>query len=366
MSAEVVDVVDRRRQLVGACAGLIVVLAILVVGLWWAKWAPYLAKADRLAGVRHWSGSSIFEASGHPGTAPTLVGAWHFARVYFDAIWRALVVALLVGAGVDALAPRRWLLAVMARDTQRGRAAAGGLLSLPSMMCTCCTAPLTVGLRRRGVPLAGALAHWLGNPVLNPAVLVFLALVLPWQYVATRLSIGVILVFGISALLGRILDRSEETGCPSAAAVTAGRETDAEIIRLRDVPARYLRSLTRFVLILVPEYAVVVLGLGLVTASLSDFGAQASRLGVAALVVTAIVATLLVVPTGGEIAVILAATAAGAGPALAGVLLLALPAVSLPSMVLVGRALGWRATSLTAAAVAVMALVSGGVLAALS
>jgi hypothetical protein len=31
-------------------------------------------------------------------------------------------------------------------------------------MCTCCTAPLTVTLRRRGVPPASALAYWLGKP----------------------------------------------------------------------------------------------------------------------------------------------------------------------------------------------------------
>lgn len=118
--------------------------------------------------------------------------------------------------------------------------------------------------------------------------------------------------------------------------------------------------------LLVPEYAVVVLGLGLVSATASDFGAQAARLGLAALILAAVLATLLVVPTGGEIPVILAALAAGAGTGMTGVLLVALPALSLPSAVMVGRALGWRATVAAAGAVAIAALASGALLTALS
>jgi len=87
---------------------------------------------------------------------------------------------------------------------------------------------------------------------------------------------------------------------------------------------------------------------------------------VLAVVVAAVLGTLLVIPTGGEIPVIVVALAAGAGSGVAGVLLVALPALSLPSMVMVGRALGWRATWATAAAVAVGALVSGGLVALLS
>jgi uncharacterized protein len=136
--------------------------------------------------------------------------------------------------------------------------------------------------------------------------------------------------------------------------------------RLRDLPVRYLRSLVRFALVLIPEYAVVVLGLGVVSATLSDFGGLAHRLGLLAVVVAAVLATLLVIPTGGEIPVILAALGAGAGLGVAGVLLVALPALSLPSMVMVGRALGWRATWASAGVVLVGGLVAGALLSALA
>jgi uncharacterized protein len=361
VSAEplVVPDAERRRAVLTGLIGVTVLAVLLVLGLVWAKWLPYLAKAGTLADTRTWSGSPIFSAAGHAGAAPSVAGALDFARDYGAAIWRALLVALLVAAAVDALVPRTWLLGVLGRRGRGAQVLSGGLAALPSMMCTCCTAPVAVGLRRRGAPLAASLAYWLGNPLLNPAVLVFLALVLPWPYVATRIVVGATLVFGASALLARLLERS-----PAVPAVMA--EQVVVPPRLRDLPVRYLRSLVRFALVLIPEYAVVVLGLGVVSATLSDFGGLAHRLGLLAVVVAAVLATLLVIPTGGEIPVILAALGAGAGLGVAGVLLVALPALSLPSMVMVGRALGWRATWASAGVVLVGGLVAGALLSALA
>lgn len=361
MSAEplVVPDAERRRAILTGLVGVAVLAVVLVLGLVWAKWLPYLAKAGTLSDTRSWSGSPIFSAAGHAGAAPSVAGALHFARDYGEAIWRALLVALLVAAAVDALVPRNWLLAVVGRRGRGAQVLSGGLASLPSMMCTCCTAPVTVGMRRRGAPLAASLAYWLGNPLLNPAVLVFLALVLPWPYVATRIVVGAALVFGGSALLALLLERS-----PAVSAVV-----DDQVVvspRLRELPVRYLRSLARFTFVLIPEYAVVVLALGVVSATFSDFGGLAHRLGLLAVVVAAVLATLLVIPTGGEIPVILAALAAGAGLGVAGVLLVALPALSLPSIVMVGRALGWRATWASAGVVLVGGLVAGALLSALT
>lgn len=97
-------------------------------------------------------------------------------------MWRALLVSLLVAAAIDARLSRRWLVRLLSQGGRWRQAGTGAALSLPSMMCTCCTAPLTVTLRRAGAPFAAGVGHWLGNPLLNPAVLVFLFLVAPWQW----------------------------------------------------------------------------------------------------------------------------------------------------------------------------------------
>lgn len=102
---------------------------------------------------------------------------------------------------------------------------------------------------------------------------------------------------------------------------------------------------------------------GMVSAWASDFSALATAGGVLAVVLVAVVGTLLVVPTGGEIPVILALVAAGVGSGPVGALLITLPAISLPSMVMVARSLSWRATLSIAGVVAGGGLVGAATLA---
>lgn len=119
--------------------------------------------------------------------APSWHAATSFTSAYVLAVWKALVAALLISAALQSLVPRAWLLRALNRRDRVSSALAGGLYSTPSMMCTCCTAPVASALRRSGVPTAGVVAYWLGNPLLNPAVLVFLLFVAPWQWTVTRL-----------------------------------------------------------------------------------------------------------------------------------------------------------------------------------
>lgn len=332
--------------------GALVVALLLVAGLTWAKWLPYADKVHVMAGTRAWDGTSALEVG---GTTPSLAAGWAFAVAYTTAVWKALVVSLVVAAGLDALVSRRWLVRVPAREGRWRQATAGGLASLPTMMCTCCTAPIAVTMRRAGVPLPAAAAYWLGNPLLNPALLVFLLLAAPWEWGVTRLLVGLALAVGASAVVGALADRGR-TGRAPESVLPEDQESPP---RPAQLPGRFLRSLLRLALVLVPEYAVVVLLVGAFSGWLSQFAALSDNLGVLALLVAAVVGTLLVVPTGGEIPVLLGLSALGAGSGMLGVLLVTLPALSLPSMVMVARALSVRVTALLAGAVAGGGLVGG-------
>jgi len=343
-----------RPRFTGAdWAGLGVLVLFLVIGLTWSKWLPYWDRAWTLQETAAWDGDSLFDSLGE---AFSLVGAWNFTLVYFDAVWKALLVALIVAAAIDALVRRDWLVRVMNRPTAVQQSVVGASLSMPSMMCTCCAAPVTAGLRRSGVSTGAALAYWVGNPLLNPAVLVFLALVLPWQYVVTRVVMGIVVAVGATALIGRWL----------------GGRTDAipkppvSQHQISALPGRFARSLSRYVLVLVPEHLVMVFLMGLLGPWLTGvFGLEASIGGIAVLI-AAVVGTVLVIPTGGEIPIIAALLAAGAGVGTTGALLVALPALSIPSIVMVGQSLGWRATTAMTTAVAIAAVLAGGLLAVLS
>ena len=359
----------RRRpastDLVGL-AGLAALLLLLVAGLSWAKWFPYWDKMEALRAVPAWPGDAIFDAA---GDGPSLAGAWDFTVAYFTAVWKAVVVALLVAAAVDALVPRRWVVRALNRRSPVRQAIAGATASLPSMMCTCCTAPVTVGLRRSGVSTGAALAYWVGNPLLNPAVVVFLALVLPWEYAATRVVAGAVIAVGASALIGHLLGRRAGVAAAQLPAEPGGVPEPNDVPepgpRLGELPGRFLRSLARFSLVLVPEYLVLVFLMGLLSPWLTGLYDGTAGAGVGAVVVAALVGTLLVIPTGGEIPVVAALLAVGAGAGIAGALLVTLPALSVPSLVMVGRSLGWRTTTAMAAAVAVGGLAAGLTLGAL-
>lgn len=339
--------------------GIGIFAIIFTAVLFWSKWAPYTEKALTTSESRTWDGSVIFDASGPAGTAPTVAGAWEFTLAYSSSVWRAAVAGLLIAAAIDALVPRTWLLRFLNRRTGPGQAIAGGLTSLPSMMCTCCAALVTVGMRKRGASTAASLAHWIGNPILNPAVLVFLFLVAPWQFGATRLLVGALLVFGGTILVTRIVSRWKDDAVIGDSAALPSVDDADEQRTLPQILTKFLRSLTRFSLVLIPEYVVIVFLIGLFSSALSDFTSMSVKLGILSVLLVAVVAAMLVIPTGGEIPVVLGLAAAGVGTGTIGALLIALPALSLPSMVMVGRALSWRLTIAAAAAVVAAGVLAG-------
>lgn len=335
---------------------------ITVLGLTWAKWWPYTLKLGGLITDRTWPGSSILKSAGTGAAAPSLRGGWDFTITYGESIWKALVAALLIAAAVDALVPRRRLVGLLSRRGRFGGTFIAGLVAVPCMMCTCCTAPLAGTLRRQGVPTSSVLAYWLGNPTLNPAVLAFLALVAPWQWFATRLVVGSVLVFGVTTLVGRLTDRGGAATAGAAAARTA-EPVDAEAdAGVQDAPRRFARTLFRLAVTLVPEYAVVVFALGTFRGWLFPFDANAVHWGILAAVLAAILGTLVVIPTAGEIPILQGLTSTGVGAGVVGTLLITLPAISLPSMAMVMRDLSWRVTAATAAAVGVAGVAAGAVL----
>jgi hypothetical protein len=342
-----------------AASGVLLALIIAAAALLWAKWLPYEEKAVTLSGTHTWKGNSILAVGGvHPGDAPTWHAATTFFTTYVLAIWKALVAALLISAAVQAFVPRTWLLRLLNRRGTVRSAAAGGLASTPSLMCTCCAAPVAATLRRDGVSTAAALAYWLGNPLLNPAVLVFLAFVAPWQWTLTRIVVGLLVVVGGSALVARLTARRELPVSQVAPEPEAGDW-------FAQAPGRFVRTLVRLLLTLVPEYLLVVLAIGAFRGWLFPIGGYGLSAGAGVIVVAAVVGTLLVIPTGGEIPILQALALAGLSLGTVGALLLTLPAASLPAIAMVGRAFGWRTTWATAATVATGGLVAGGLLLAL-
>jgi hypothetical protein len=323
----------------------LIFVVVAAAGLAYVKWWPYYHKA--IAAITdHTIGSSILAGTGKPFTWS---GAWDYAVKYFKAVWKAAVLGILLGSLVQVLLPARWLQRQLGQATFRSTLK-GGISSLPGMMCTCCAAPIAAGLRRRQASVGAALAFWIGNPVLNPATLIFMTFVLSWKFTLIRLVFGVLLTFGVSMLAGRF---AADAGAPEPAASAIGTEKRGED---RPFVLRWARSLGALLLQVVPAYVLTVVLLGGLQGFLFPTSAG---LGGWAVPLFALAGTLFVIPTAAEIPIIQGFLALGVGNGPASALLLTLPAVSLPSLLMVAKSFPRKAIAFVFVAVVVIGIVSG-------
>jgi hypothetical protein len=228
-------------------------------------------------------------------------------------------------------------------------------VALPGMMCTCCAAPVVVGLRRQQASPGAAVAFWLGNSALNPATLVFMGFVLGWRWTALRLVLGVLMVFGLGYLANRMSSPREAQAADASLAALVAAPQEAPF-------RRWLTLLGRMTLRLVPEYVVLVLLLGAARAWL--FPAIGPQIGdhLGWIVAFAAAGVLFVIPTAGEVPIIQAMLSLGLSAGPAGALLMTLPPISLPSLAMVARSFPPRILAAVGGAVVLFG-VAGGLLA---
>lgn len=313
---------------ISAYSGILLFFALAISGLFFVKWSPYYAKGF-LAAQNHSIGGSIVSGNLPASPAIGLQAGLDYSIAYMKAIWQALLLGLVLGAGLETALPRAPLHRLFSGSKGPLRATA---FAVPSMMCTCCCAPVAVGMIESGVGAASALVYWLANPVLNPAALVFIGFVLGWQWAALRLIFGVVLVFVVGNLAARFVSADWR---PRGAAMQADDK--------RPFLVAWASAFFRLAIRLLPEYIVLVFALGMTRAWF--FPAMTPDIGHAFWLapVLAAAGTLFVIPTAGEVPIIQVLQQFGLGSAGAAALLMTLPAVSLPSLAMLARSLPWRA-----------------------
>lgn len=334
--------------------GVAVFVLVAVVGLFHVKWSPYWHRAF-VAASQHSIGHSILMGTAASAPAPSLHAALDYALAYGKAIWQAMVLGLLLGSAVQALLPPQWIARVLGK-TGFGSVAAGGLLSIPGMMCTCCAAPVVVGLRQRQASPGGVIAFWLGNSILNPATLVFMGFVLGWQWAGLRLVLGVLMVFGLGYLVNRMVTPAEADAAREQLERLTGALTPGGMF------ARWMAILARMTVRLIPEYIVLVLILGFARAWLFPHVSPAIGNELWWIVGLAVAGTLFVIPTAGEVPIIQAMLTLGMAAGPAGALLMTLPPISVPSLAMTAKS--FKPRVLVTVMLAVIAFgVAGGLLA---
>lgn len=327
----------------------ILFLLVTIIGLYIVKWNPYYAKAFKAAST-HSIGNSI--VSGKEQAAPVFswAAAYGYATAYFKAVWKAVVLGLLLGSLIQVAIPRKWIRKVLGAEGAKSTAVAAGA-SLPGMMCSCCAAPVTVGLRKNSASISASLAFMLGNPTLNPATIIFMGFVLGWKFSIFRIVMGIILVFGISTLASKLA--GDEAAKENIIDRMDAAEDEGNLF------VRWLKALLQLIVDTLPAYLIVVTALGAVRVWLFPVIDPSYANSILLIILLAVTGTLFVIPTAAEIPIIQTLMGFGLGSGPAGALLMTLPSISLPSILLIKRVFPKKVLIFVPIGVAVIGIISG-------
>lgn len=326
---------------------IVAFLLITVAGLLYVKWWPYYHKAI-LAADTHSIGSSILgDSSNHQ--IPFWQSALDYAKVYFQSVWKAAVLGILLGSLLQVLLPTQWLLKVLGK-TSFGSTAVAGLAAIPGMMCTCCAAPIAVGLRKKNVSVGAALAFWMGNPLINPATLVFMTFVLSWKFTLIRLVFGLIITFGVSYLANRFAKDLQPIDLDQVVTIEEHKG---------NFMIRWFKSIGTMIVYIVPAYVLSVLVIGAARIWLFPHIGESTTNSLMAIILFAVVGMLFVIPTAAEIPIIQTFMSLGLGGGPAAALLITLPAISVPSLIMVARSFPKKVMYFVMGSVVVIGVISG-------
>jgi uncharacterized membrane protein YraQ (UPF0718 family) len=327
----------------------VVILGLLLLLLIHYKGAAGLNKIrqTQATGSLRLAGLQISSDVGRPSTALSN------AITYLKIVWPALVFGVLISAAARTSLSRIPLRGLFRGATVRDQLA-GALAGAPLMLCSCCVAPIFPAVYQRTRKVAPALAMTLASPSLNPAALTLSFILFPWRIAGARLAMALLLVLAGSLAVARI------TRPPT---LPLNLDAEQEGGTWRGLLSSYWNSL---VFISVRTLPLILLG---IWASMwimrllpSDLGAIPGA-HLLAVVVIALFAVLLTLPTLFEIPLALSILAAG-GP-VAGVVavLFAGPAINLPSLLVIGRYTTWKTAFGVGAMVWSIAVVGGLLLA---
>jgi hypothetical protein len=214
---------------------------------------------------------------------------------------------------------------------------------------------VVIGLRRQHASIGSSLAFFLGNPVLNPATLIFMGFILGWQFSAIRLVAGVLLIAAVVAIANRMTpdDVPDDAPAPELAPIEReGRSVGTLFVA-------WLHELWNEMVAVLPGYAVIVFILGGLRAWLfpPDFTIHAAGLGGMALV--SLVGTLFVIPTAGEVPIVQTLLGHGMNVGAAVALIVTLPTISLPSLFIVRKAFPAKVLAMTFGVIFAGGLIAG-------
>lgn len=215
---------------------------------------------------------------------------------------------------------------------------------------------MVIGLRKQHASISSGLAFFLGNPMLNPATLIFMGFVLGWGFAAIRLIAAVALIALVVAVAQR-MGAEPSADAPTPNVQLAPIEEPSR--SFGTISLALLRELWNEMIAILPGYVLIVFLLGGLRAWLFPPTLTLHTGGILGTTLVSLVGTLFVIPTAGEVPIVQTLLAHGMSTAAAVSLIVTLPAISLPSLFIVRKVFPRNVLATTFAIVFVGGVVFG-------
>jgi uncharacterized membrane protein YraQ (UPF0718 family) len=271
---------------------------------------------------------------------------------YFAVVWPALLFGVLISGAVRAFVSPQWLAGLFGQGRVRSQLIAG-LAGAPLMLCSCCVAPVFTSVYERSSRLAPSLALMLAAPSLNPAALILTFMLFGGKVGAIRLLMsgaGVLLI----GLLAERFIKARQPACDV--------DASTQPFNKRSAVVTFLDSCWKVALQTLPLILGGVVVSMLIARWLPTSGLGSQTAGLVAVLIVALIAVPLAMPTFFEIPLALIVVASGLPPGAGVAILIAGPATNLPSLFTVARSTGWKVPALVAVAVWCLAVAGGSLL----
>ena len=305
-----------------------------------------LQTADRAQTAR---GRLGFSQVVDPEAFPPLLRWVAYGANLWDGNAIGMFFAMLLGGAVMGFAvPFTRLRGLLERRGPAG-AGVGGVMGVPLMMCSACSAPVSLGFYRGGASLETSLGVIIGSALFNPLGLIAMFAVLPPEMGVARIAFGLVLLFVVTPYLARSSGSGGSVRDPERCDILPERAkpvADADAgwgTAVAQGTRDWLRNSVDVAWRLGPLMLLATMAVGIVF-TLAPPQTFSDRIGsgLLAILLAAAVGTLIQTPALFEVPLTLGLVLLGLATGPATALLVTAPSAGVITLALVRRELGWR------------------------
>jgi uncharacterized membrane protein YraQ (UPF0718 family) len=334
-----------------------VVAAAIALYFWIESRYPALLKKHHSGQSIHISGPLSFDA-----LLPVSAQMPFLTRVAYTAVDWAYTNRVGMTFGVCFGAAVLTLLAALPRRRFAGayaNTALGAVIGTPLGVCANCVAPIGQGLVQGGASPSTMLATMIASPMLNVVVLAMTFTLLPLPIALVRLAAPLVLLALVPLLVGGA--GKSLVDAPAVCAIVPGSERMWRA-SLGSLAQSYVKNLGKLALATVPWMLVAGL-LGALAAEWLPAQSVPAHVTFLGMLLVALLGSFAPVPIAFDVALAYLLLSRGVPAPYVATLACTLGAFSIYSVVIVGRNLSWAVALRVFAAVTVVGMLAGGVIA---